>query len=73
MKNGTQTVATMQPVRQMKNDICMPSVWQNYLIKDYPVTEKRGDVILWLLEICKDSPFNNLIDEVYGRWMTATE
>ena len=25
-KNGTQTVVTMQPVRQMKNDICMPSV-----------------------------------------------
>lgn len=26
MKNGTRTVVTMQPVRQMKNDICMPSV-----------------------------------------------
>ena len=26
MKNGTQTVVTIQPVRQMKNDICMPSV-----------------------------------------------
>lgn len=95
MKNGTRTVVTMQPVRQMKNDICMPSVWQkhldmcckhkcnhlnkypaamrtvkswkNYLIKDYHVTVKRGDVILWLPEICKDSPFNNLMDEVYGR------
>ena len=31
MKNGTQTVVTMQPVRQMKNDICMPSVWQRHL------------------------------------------
>ena len=47
--------------------------WKNYLIKDYHVTVKRGDVILWLPEICKDSPFNNLMDEVYGRWMTASE
>lgn len=31
--------------------------WKNYLIKDYHVTIKRGDVILWLPEICKDSPF----------------
>ena len=36
----------------------------HYLIKDYHVT--RGDVILWLLDICKDSPFNKLMDEVYG-------
>ncbi len=28
MKNGTHIVATMLPVRQMKNDICMPSVCQ---------------------------------------------
>ena len=36
----------------------------HYLIKDYHVT--RGDVILWLPDICKDSPFNKLMDEVYG-------
>ena len=36
----------------------------HYLIKDYHVM--RGDVILWLLDICKDSPFNKLMDEVYG-------
>lgn len=36
------------------------------LIKDYHVTVKRGDVILWLPDICKDSPFNKLMDEVYG-------
>ena len=36
----------------------------HYLIKDYHVT--RGDVILWLPDICKDSPFNKLVDEVYG-------
>ena len=47
--------------------------WKNYLIKDYQVTVKRGDVILWLLDICKNSPFNNLMDEVYGHWMTASE
>lgn len=35
------------------------------LIKDYHVTVKRGDVILWLPDICKDSPFNKLVDEVY--------
>ena len=38
----------------------------HYLIKDYHVTVKRGDVILWLPDICKDSPFNKLMDEVYG-------
>lgn len=38
----------------------------HYLIKDYHVTVKRGDVILWLPEICKDSPFNKLVDEVHG-------
>ena len=38
----------------------------HYLIKDYHVTVKRGDVILWLPDICKDSPFNKLVDEVYG-------
>ena len=48
-------------------------LWKNYLIKDYQVTEKRGDVILCLPEVCKDSPFNNLMDKVYGRWMTASE
>ena len=37
-----------------------------YLIKDYHITVKRGDVILWLPDICKDSPFNKLVDEVYG-------
>ena len=37
----------------------------HYLIKDYHVTVKRGDVILWLPDICKDSPFNKLMDEVY--------
>lgn len=31
--------------------------WKNYLIKDYHVTVKRGDVILWLPDICKDSLF----------------
>ena len=36
----------------------------HYLIKDYHVTVKRGDVILWLPDICKDSPFNKLVDEV---------
>lgn len=36
----------------------------HYLIKDYHVM--RGDVILWLPDICKDSPFNKLMDEVYG-------
>ena len=39
---------------------------EHYLIKDYHVTVKRGDVILWLPDICKDSPFNKLVDEVYG-------
>ena len=38
----------------------------HYLIKDYHVTVKRGDVILWLPDMCKDSPFDKLIDEVYG-------
>ena len=38
----------------------------HYLIKDYHITVKRGDVILWLPDICKDSPFNKLMDEVYG-------
>lgn len=38
----------------------------HYLIKDYHVTIKRGDVILWLPDICKDNPFNKLMDEVYG-------
>ena len=38
----------------------------HYLIKDYHVTVRRGDVILWLPDICKDSPFNKLMDEVYG-------
>ena len=37
----------------------------HYLIKDYHVTVKRGDVILWLPDMCKDSPFK-LMDEVYG-------
>ena len=39
---------------------------EHYLIKDYHVTVKRGDVILWLLDICKDIPFNKLVDEAYG-------
>ena len=26
----------------------------HYLIKDYHVTVRRGDVILWLTDICKD-------------------
>ena len=38
----------------------------HYLIKDYHVTVKRGDVILWLPDMCKDSPFDKLVDEVYG-------
>ena len=38
----------------------------HYLIKDYHVTVKRGDVILWLPDICKDSPYNKLMDEVDG-------
>ena len=38
----------------------------HYLIKDYYVTIKRGDVILWLPDMCKDSPFDKLVDEVYG-------
>lgn len=37
----------------------------HYLIKDYHVTIKRGDVILWLPDMCKDSPFDKLVDEVY--------
>ena len=38
----------------------------HYLIKYYHVTVKRGDMILWLPDICKDSPFDKLVDEVYG-------
>lgn len=38
----------------------------HYLIKDYHVIVKRGDVILWLPDICKDSSSNKLMDEVYG-------
>ena len=38
----------------------------HYLINDYHVTVKRGDVILWLPDMCKDSPFDKLVDEVYG-------
>ena len=38
----------------------------HYLIKDYHVTVKSGDVILWLPDMCKDSPFDKLVDEVYG-------
>ena len=38
----------------------------HYLIKAYHVTVKRGDVILWLPDMCKDSPFDKLVDEVYG-------
>ena len=41
-------------------------VVEHYLIKDYHVTIKRGDVILWLPDMCKDSPFDKLVDEVYG-------
>ena len=38
----------------------------HYLVKDYHVAIKRGDVILWLPDMCKDSPFDKLVDEVYG-------
>ena len=36
----------------------------HYLIKDYHVTVKRGDVILWLPDICKDEVYGALDDSI---------
>lgn len=38
-------------------------VIDRYLIKDYHITVKAGEVILWLPEKCKEKPYDHLSDE----------
>ena len=40
--------------------------WKNYLIKDYHVTIKRGDVILGCRRYVRIAHSNKLMDEVHG-------
>ena len=54
MKNGTRTVVTVQQVRLMKNDICMPSVWHRITSK---ICSSMAIVDFWTNKYRLDSLF----------------
>lgn len=80
MKNCTQTVATMQPVGQMKNDIYMPSVWQRLLdifltlvMKDKRTEQRYSNAMIWHINSINmlygqifQSSFTSFEDFLYG-------